>query len=256
MIRAMVVDDEVLSRDELKYLLEVYPEIEVCGEAANGESALELFNRLRPDVVFLDIQMPGVGGLAVARVLMQEQDPPVVVFATAYDQHAIEAFELNAMDYLLKPFSEERLDYTVQRLKRNVRKKDHLVERLERLVSKLESGVLHQGAPVKLAVEAEERLVLLSHPDVAYAYVEGRHVYLKTRERTYRSGYSMQELESKLPTPPFFRCHRGYLVNMDWVKEIHPWFNGAYQLVLDDKENSEVPVSRLSVKEMRSLLNI
>ncbi|MBS4021751.1 MAG: response regulator transcription factor [Dethiobacter sp.] len=255
-MRVMVVDDEVLSRNELKFLLGAYPHIEVCGEAANGETALEMCKSLKPDAVFLDIQMPGIGGLAAAGKLMQQEEPPVIIFATAYDKHAIQAFELNAVDYLLKPFSQERLCHTVQRLEQNWVKKENVVDRLEQLLSRLETGFPQQGIVVKLTAEVDERFIVLNHTDLAFAYVEGRYVYLKIRDRSYRSRYSMKELEGRLPAPPFFRCHRGYLVNINWVKEIHPWFNGTYQLIVNDNELSEIPVSRLHVKEMKKLLHL
>lgn len=255
MIRALVVDDETLSRDELKYLLEGQPGIGVCGEAVDGESALEQCSRLQPDVVFLDIQMPGMSGLKVAKKLVEQPDPPLVVFATAYDQYAIEAFELNAVDYLLKPFAGERLTRTVQRLKDNLLKKDALVERLEKLVAELENRTREHPMQVKLVAEQDGRLIPLCHRDIVYACVDGRCAVLKTRDCEHRSGYTMQELEEMLPGPPFFRCHRGYLVNLDWVQEVQPWFNGAYQLVMRDEQRSRVYVSRLKVKKLKELLN-
>jgi len=253
-IRVMVVDDESLSREELKYLLGAYPDIQVCGEASNGEMALQLYKRHRPDAVFLDIQMPGMSGLAVAGKLAQEQDPPVIVFATAYDKHAVEAFELNAVGYLLKPFSRERLHHTIQRLEHNRPQPDQMLAgHLEQILSVLKDGFCRQ-MPAKLTVELDERIIVLSHSDLVCAFTEGRHVHLKVGDRSYRTNYSLKELEGRLPSPPFFRCHRAFLVNFDRVKEIHTWFNGTYHLVLNDNEHTKVPVSRLHVKDMKALL--
>lgn len=257
MIKVLVVDDEKLSRDELKYLLGAYPELQVCGEASNGETALELYKRLQPDVVFLDIQMPGMGGLAVAAQLAHEEDPPVVVFATAYDKHAIQAFELNAVDYLLKPFSRERLRHTIRRLEKNRMKDERLLAVcLNKLLAGLEAGLPRRNMPAKITVELDERIIVLNQADVVFASVEGRHVYLKMRDRSYRTHYSLKELEHRLPTPPFLRCHRAYLVNFNWVKEIQTWFNGTYMLVLNDSAQTRVPVSRLHVKDMKGLLEL
>ena len=252
-MKVLVVDDEALSRDELKYLLEPFSNIEVCGEAANGEKALEVYYYLKPEVIFLDIQMPGMGGLAVAKKLMQEKIPPTIVFATAYDKHAIKAFELNAVDYLLKPFSQERICQTVLKLEKKQCAQSYLVSRLEQLLNKMEQEIPRQESLHKFTVEDNERIKIINYADLIFAYIEGRHVFLKTSNNVYRSNLSMTALENRLPKPPFFRCHRGYIVNMSRVQEIHTWFNGTYQLILDDEENSKVSVSRLHVKEMKKL---
>lgn len=251
-MRALIADDEVLSRDELKYLLSTHPGIKVCGEAATGEQVIQLCRRLQPDVVFLDIQMPGRNGLLVARELLRQPNPPLIVFATAYDQHALEAFQIEAIDYLLKPFSAERIHNTISRIQRNLLHKNQTLSQLQKLLARLEQ----EPQVIRLTADKDGRLILLKHREVAVAYAEGRSVFLKTADERLRTSLSLQELQERLPSPPFFRCHRGFLVNLDWVKEIHPWFNGAYQLILADKQQTQVPVSRLSVKDLRSALNI
>jgi len=255
-LQVLVVDDEALSRDELIYLLRDYPNIQVCGEAATGDQALQAYRRLLPDVVFLDIQMPGRCGLQVARELLRQPEPPLIVFATAYDQHAVDAFEVEAIDYLLKPFSAERLARTVHRLVRNLNRKERAVQRIDQLLSRLDGVWVAPPQPVRLTVDRDGRWILFKHTEVAVAYAEGRAVFIKTGNDCFRTALSLHELEDRLPSPPFFRCHRGYLVNLDWVKEIHPWFNGAYQLVLADQQKTQVPVSRLCVRDLRQMLNI
>lgn len=261
-MRIMIVDDEAPARDELQYLLEKLPGIEVVAMARNGNEALERIPVLKPDVVFLDIQMPDMSGLAVARSLLSvlgEQRLPLLVFATAYDQHALEAFEVNAMDYILKPFSEERLQQTIERLRRilasnagigsNTVQVPLRGDKLDRILTLLENP----SQRPKLPVEVNERIILLDLGDIFYAGVEGRHVRIKAKDGYYETGYSLSELESRLG---LLQTHKSYLVNKDMVREIVPWFNGTYNLILGDKEKSQVPVSRTFVKAVKQALHL
>ena len=248
MIHVLIVDDEAPARDELNYLLQQIPEIVVVGEAKNGKEAIKKVSELKPQVVFLDIQMPDMSGLTVCRELSLLYEPselPVIVFATAFDQHALEAFEVNAVDYILKPFSEERLHSTVDKVKRMI---SHFESQpLNRILSLLE-----KPKKTKLPIEENERIILLDPEEIVFCSISNRQVIITTKERDYTTGFNLNELGNKLG---FLRTHKSYLVNPEMVREIIPWFNGTYNLVMQDNKSSTVPVSRTYIKEVRSVLN-
>ncbi|AFM43360.1 response regulator of the LytR/AlgR family [Desulfosporosinus acidiphilus SJ4] len=253
-MRAFIVDDEALSRDELKYLLEQAADVSVVGMARNGSEALQLIPQMRPDVVFLDIQMPDLSGLVVARELfaaMPSNSAPLFVFATAFDEHALEAFEVSAIDYILKPFSAERLQNTLERLRglleRTGDSEKLKKDKLDRILNLLENP----SNQAKLPVEENERIILLEAEKIIYAWAEDRRVLVKTDTASYKTSYSLSELETKLG---LLQTHKSYLVNKDMVREIVPWFNGTYNLIMSDPQKSQVPVSRTYVKSVRSAL--
>ncbi|GAB6179521.1 LytTR family DNA-binding domain-containing protein [Desulfotomaculum defluvii] len=237
MIRVVVVDDEAPARDELIYLLKQHVDIEVVGEADDVQSALQVIKKERPDVVFLDISMPGGEGLEVARQLGRFTEAPLVVFATAYDQHAVEAFEVNAVDYLLKPFAEERVAESI--------------EKLQRMFSHKKQNLFQK----KIAVSSDDLIKLLNPEDIVFASRQGRDVLIKTAKDTYSVNYTLQALQNRLEDLPFFRPHHSFLVNIDKIETIEPGFQG-YQLVMKDDSSSRVPVSRNGMKEIRRLLGI
>ncbi|SFG39244.1 two component transcriptional regulator, LytTR family [Desulfotomaculum arcticum] len=237
-MRVVVVDDEAPARDELIYLLNQHSGLEVVGEADDAQCALQVLRKERPDVVFLDIAMPGGDGMEVARQLARLTDPPLVVFATAYHQHALKAFTVNAVDYLLKPFSKERVAETI--------------EKLRRLVNQDQSNNLLRQ---KIAVHDNDLIKLLDPSDIVYAGRQGRDVVIKTDNSCYTANHTLQSLEQRLANRRFFRPHHGYLVNVDKIEKIEPAFQG-YQLVMKDNESSRVPVSRSGMKEIRRLLDI
>lgn len=255
MVSVFIIDDEAPARDELKYLLEEIPEVEVIGTARNGLEALEQIPEKKPQVVFLDIQMPGMSGIHVARELIRRigfVDLPVIVFATAFDQHALEAFEVHAFDYVLKPFSSERLAVTMERIKHRLKNptvSGNETKKIDRILSLLEKPV----KKTKIPVEEDERIILLDPDDIVYAGIKGRHVMLKTNNREYITNYSLTELEERLG---LLQTHKSYLVNRNMVREVIPWFNGTYNLVMADQEKSEVPVSRTYVRSVRITLQI
>lgn len=237
-MRVMVVDDEAPARDELVYLLKKHAGLEVVAEADDAETALQTFRKERPEVLFLDISMPGGSGMEVARQLIRLTEPPLLVFATAYDQHAVEAFEVNAVDYLLKPFSEERVAETV--------------EKLRRIVKERKAGNIMQH---KIAVSEEDLIKILDPEEIVYAGRQGRDVIVKTINNLYTVNYTLQALEQRLSGQPFFRPHHSFLVNAEMIEKIEPGFNG-FQLVMKDRESTRVPVSRSGMKEIRRLLGI
>ncbi|MEW6698163.1 MAG: LytR/AlgR family response regulator transcription factor [Bacillota bacterium] len=238
-MRIVVVDDEAPARDELVYLLKQHADLEVVAQADDAHTALQSLRKERPDVVFLDISMPGGDGLEVARKLGAMTDPPLVVFATAYDRYALEAFEVNAVDYLLKPFSEQRVAETI--------------DKLRRLVNQRKTG--HHPLQTKIAVSDEDLITLLDPEEIVYAGRQGRAVIIKTSDKEYMVNYTLQGLEQRLDRISFFRPHHGFLVNVNKIEKIEPAFHG-YQLVMKDNISSRVPMSRSGMKEMKRLLGI
>lgn len=251
--RTLIVEDEGLARDELRYLLEGYPEFEIIGEGRNGDEAMELADRLRPDLIFLDIQMPGLNGLEVASALDRSEINSQIIFVTAYDEFAIKAFEVNATDYILKPYSPERIEKAVKKIKGRERTTE-LDEKLEKLLMRFAHE--EKKGPDKLAVEENEKIILLNPAEILYAESEGKKVFIQTTDKRYKVNYTLQELEQKLGRYGFFRSHRGYLVNTEKVIEIHPWFNGAYQMLISTNPPTKIPVSRLLVKDMKNILGL
>jgi two-component system, LytTR family, response regulator LytT len=236
----MVVDDEPLSRAELIHLLQTHQHIEVIAEADCGETALEKFFKLQPDVVFLDIEMAEMSGLDLAKMLQQMKQPPFIVFATAYPNYAVEAFRYEAIDYLLKPFDEEQVHETVMRLAR-------------KLTEKRENA--SEISTRKLAIEEEDGIVYVSPSEILFCCREERDTVIVTNQKTYHTKISLKDLEQKLRGNPFFRTHKSYLVNVEKVEQLIPWFNGAYQLTLTGC-SEKIPVSRNYVKALRQFLEL
>lgn len=258
-MRVMVVDDEQPARDELCYLLREIPGVEIVGEAATGEETLRKFKEYRPDALFLDIQMPDASGVDVARELARQGFTPAIVFATAYDQYAIEAFDINAVDYLLKPFSEDRLGKTVQRLRRRLEdgqvpgeqvQNREFLAKLDQIYTSLNAVERREG---KLKIEENGKIWLVPFGEILYATIEDRSVRIVTRERSYLTNYTLAELEGLLNTS-FLRVHKSYLASVDQIQSIIPWFNNTYNLIM--KDNSEIPVSRTYVKLFRERLGL
>ncbi|MEL1136661.1 LytTR family transcriptional regulator DNA-binding domain-containing protein [Desulfitobacterium sp. THU1] len=249
MIHVLIVDDEAPARDELAYLLNGVPEVHIDEMAKNGREALEKIQKLKPEVVFLDIQMPDISGLAVCReliALLKPDELPFIIFATAYDQHALEAFQVNAIDYVLKPFDEERIHAAIDKVKRlshppNPEAYNRILSLLERIPKS------------KLPIEENERIVLLDPDEIIYCTINGRQVLIQTQKNTYTTNYNLAELEHRLG---FLRTHKSYLVNTEKIREIIPWFNGTYNLVMLDDAASTVPVSRTYIKDFRSKIGL
>ncbi len=256
-IKCFVVDDEPPARQELQFLLENIPGVEVAGTAGSGEEALELIPLVDPDVVFLDIQLHDMDGLEVAARLAAMSAPPMVIFATAYDAFAVKAFELNAVDYLLKPIDADRLRDALCRAKARVRDggKD-LAAKVDQVLKELRAREGGGRVPAKIVAEEGGKLVLIDPAEVVYATVEGRYVRLHLSQRTMEVKMPLHELEQRLAGKGFIRTHRAFLVNGDRIKEIHPWFKGALKLVMDDPKGSELPVSRNFVKEFRERMGL
>lgn len=242
LIKVLIVDDEPYSRDELKHLLSAYRTIQIVGEAESGESAVMKTIELQPDVVFLDIEMPKVTGMVAAKVMMELKKVPLIVFATAYPQFAAEAFRLNVVDYLLKPYDEEQLHDTINRLEQvfNYSKEEPDFEKF--------TG--------KLAVESEGEVLYIEPRDILYIIKEERITKLITKNNhEFETKSSLKDLENKLVNYGFFRIHKSFLVNLEYVTRLTPWFNGAYQLQIAGRKEM-LSVSRNYVKGLRTRLEI
>jgi two-component system LytT family response regulator len=229
-IRAILVDDEPPALRRLHSLLGHYEEIEIVGEYSDGTAAIEGIRTDAPQVVFLDIQMPGVDGFQVIQALGRR--PPFIVFVTAYDEHAIRAFEAQALDYLLKPVTRERLRTTVERLAARLETESpaEVALRLERVVASL----TNTGAPSRVAVQQDGRVLLLDPDDIDWVEVQENYLALHVGRARYLLRSAMSALEERLPSGKFLRIHRARLVNIERVREIQPWFHGDYVLVLAD----------------------
>lgn len=253
-LKALIVDDEYPARMELRFQLSSFPDVEIIGEATNAREALRLIDALDYDVVFLDVQMPGTTGLELVKQLKGRDPMPAVVFVTAYENYAVPAFELRATDYLLKPIEAERLAETIQRLRELKGGGGNGgaggKEKQEEAKSEKKPGLTF------LLTEKDEKQIPLPLNEIVYIFSEGYNVYVQTHTERLLTRYTLQELTERLPSDQFFRCHRSYLVNIFQVKEISPYFNGAYILKMKDKEQSEVIVSRSNVKRMKELFSM
>jgi two-component system response regulator LytT len=250
-ISAILVDDEKLASDELAYQLREFPDVEIVATASNGLEAVQLIADLEPDLVFLDMQMPGLDGMGVIRKLHEKEIPlPYFVMATAYDQYAVEAFKWEALDYLLKPVEKERLSQAIERARKSV-------------AEKLKIAPVEPPPPkpslqrTKLLVKNNQRNFIVDAQDVVYATIEDGLITVVASSLEGQSNYrTIEELQSNLDPDMFWRVHRSYLVNIHRIKEVIPWFKSSFQLRMDDKKQTEVPVSRVQTKRLRALLKL
>jgi two-component system LytT family response regulator/two-component system response regulator LytT len=255
-LTALIVDDEQPARDELAFLLKSFPELEVVGQGKNGVEAVNLIRELNPQLVFLDVQMPGLDGLGVIRKLREKKTRlPLFIFVTAYDNYAVQAFEVSAVDYLVKPVARSRLEKAVERVRKMTEKADPTDQKIDRLVEMLERRPLPQKN--KLVVKAGGRLYLLDSDEIVYASIEDGVISIVTREFEGHSNFrTIEELQNTLDPKVFWRVHRSYLINVNRIKEVIPWFKSSYQLKMDDRKQTEIPVSRAQTRKLRELLNL
>ncbi|HUH07898.1 MAG TPA: LytTR family DNA-binding domain-containing protein [Egibacteraceae bacterium] len=246
--RCLIVDDEAPARAELRYLLRAFPNVQVVGEATNAEEALLLLRSLEYDVVLLDIRMPGGTGLEVAEALRAQRRPPAVIFTTAYPDHAVEAFDLAAADYLVKPFDEERLGRALERALSSGADED------DPGPASAVAGMPPEALG-RIPVQRGDRTFLVDESEVIYATAARGYSYLKLADDRVLVNYSLSDLERRL-SGHFFRAHRSNLVNLDHVRELVPDFKGALVLLMDDRQQSRVEVSRRQARELRRLLGL
>jgi len=261
-MKTVVVDDEQLARDELRFLLEQLGGIDIVAQAANGVEALQMIEEFQPDLVMLDVQMPGLTGFEVARRGVDAGLDTQVVFVTAFDQYAIDAFEVNAVDYVLKPVEQARLAMAVDRARKRIsaavrpeaRPDSRADPDLERLLQMLAD---RQGRREQLAIKVEERFLLVQADEVVHASVEDDQIRVVTNSLSGTSNYrTLDELQTRLDPAVFWRVHRSHLVNINKIKEIVPWFSRNYILKMKDAKGSEIPVSRAQTRRLREYLKL
>ncbi|MCK4257632.1 MAG: response regulator transcription factor [Halanaerobiales bacterium] len=247
-IRTVIVEDEKPAREELKFLLEQFSNIEIVGIAEHAQKGLELILEKRPDIAFIDIEMPVMNGLELAEKLYKMKDliHPKIVFTTTYDKFVLNAFEVEAVDYLLKPILDERLKATMDRL---------IPKAKSAIQSEYVQNFSHQKMK-KVPVDYKGRYKMISLEDILFFFTEEGDIVAKTIEGSYTVNSNLTELEENLKDQVFFRCHRSFLVNLNRVTEVVPWFKGKYLLIMDDKIKSEVYVSRTYIKELCEILKI
>ena len=252
-LTALVADDEQLARDELCFLLGRMTGVEVVSQAADGLQALDEITRLTPDVAFLDVQMPGLTGFEVARRLLENGTDLAIVFVTAFDHRAVEAFEVNAVDYLLKPVDGGRLDQAIARVRKR-RTGPPLGGQLERLV-RMMSG--QKDRRNQVAIKLTDRIALVQAEDIIYATLTEDSISIVTGRVSGTSNYrTLDELQARLDPEVFWRVHRSHLVNINKIKEIVPWFSRNYILRMKDAKATEIPVSRTQTRRLREYLKL
>jgi two-component system LytT family response regulator/two-component system response regulator LytT len=255
-LTALLADDEALATDELSFLLKDFPVVEIAGAATNGPEAVQKILDLEPDLVFLDVQMPGLDGMGVIRRIRELSrtdafEPPYFILVTAYDQYAIEAFRLEALDYLLKPIEPERLREAVDRAQRSILDRPAPAEDLESTAAK---PALQR---TKVLVRNASHNYIVDALDIVYATIDDGLITIVTTQFEGISNYrTIEELQSNLDPELFWRVHRSYLVNINRIKEVVPWFKSSFQLRMDDKKGAEIPVSRVQTKRLRTLLKL
>ncbi len=285
-LTAVIVDDEPLARRELHYLLGRAGDVTVVAEASNGIEAVEIIRSAAPDVVFLDVQMPGLDGFAVLKKLLGNKahgsvEMPEVVFATAFDQYAVRAFDVNAIDYLLKPFDEKRVHQAIDKVRRRrsavsapaleqvpqASSEERLESLLKLLQLQAEAGTqkpvgVAQGPDSKVrsgkvVVRSGQRLLLVDQRDISFASIEEGDISVVT---TTMDGLAncrtIEELADQVDAETFWRAHRSFLVNIQHIREVVPWFKSSYLLRMDDRKHTEIPVARAQIKRLRELFNL
>jgi len=276
-ISALIIDDEQLAREELKYLLDEVGGVDVVAQGANGIEAVELIEEFHPDLVFLDVQMPGLDGFQVIQKLAEKRpngsgEPlPQIVFATAYDQYAVRAFAVNAVDYLLKPFDRGRVSEAVERARTRIAAEasgnaepsagssptSSQIDELLKLLNRNQGAERASAQPAKLIVQLQSRLLLVDQAEICFAAIDEGVIRIVTRTFEGQSKCrTLEELQELLDSASFWRAHRGFVVNINHIREVVPWFKSSYQLRMNDKQQTEIPVSRAQTKRLRELFKL
>lgn len=245
-VTVLIVDDEDLARAKIRTLLGGFADVECVGEAANGLEAVELIRKRAPDVVILDIQMPGMDGFQVIDSL---EEVPLIIFATAYNEYAIKAFEVNSVDYLLKPITKERFSEALERARQLLAGGPDLDRQAERIARLVQSKGVE-----RLPVMKGKRIILLDVDAIVWVGVRDELVFVHTRDARFLVNMTMAELEKRLAPGTFFRIHRSSIVNLNRVLEIVPWFAGKYKVIVADEDRTELVLSRARAKSLREIL--
>jgi two-component system, LytTR family, response regulator LytT len=254
-LSVIIVDDEQLARDELSYLLRDVEDLEIIGQGKNGLEAVSLIKETSPDLVFLDVQMPGLDGFGVIKKLLEKKIPlPHIVFSTAFDQYAVQAFEVNALDYMLKPFDKKRVFQAIEKARKTQESGVPPSEKLDTLVKLLEQ---QKPQTTKVLLKANNRLFLVDQKEICFASIEDGVITVVAQNMEGQSNCrTLEELLTSLDTNLFWRAHRSYLVNINRIKEVVPWFKSSYQIRMDDKKQTEIPVSRAQTRRLRDLFGL
>jgi two-component system response regulator LytT len=256
-LTAVIVDDEQLARDELSFLLKSMDDVNIVAQGRNGLEAVNLVRDHSPDLLFLDVLMPGLDGFGVLKKLIDKKIPlPQIVFATAFDQYAVKAFEVNAIDYLLKPFDKKRVAQAVEKARKRVQSAASAEgEKLDALMKMMEAQQKPQNS--KVLLRSAGRLFLVDQKDVCYASIEdGIISVVATTHEGQSNCRTLEELLEDLDPGTFWRAHRSFVVNINRIKEVVPWFKSSYQLRMDDRKQTEIPVSRAQTKRLRELFGL
>ncbi len=263
-LSAVIVDDEQLARDELLFLLKSAGDVEVVAQGRNGLEAVNLIKEHNPDIVFLDVQMPGLDGFGVIKKLLDKKiRVPQVVFATAFDQYAVKAFEVNAVDYLLKPFDKKRVGEAIQRARTKMEPTaapaaSAANDKLDALVKMLEDRESQSKAhPQKILIKSAGRMFLVDQKEICYSSIEDGIISVVTATIEGQSNCrTLEELLDSLDPNLFWRAQRSYIVNINRIREVVPWFKSSYMLRMDDKKQTEIPVSRAQTRRLRELFRL
>ncbi|MFK4784505.1 LytR/AlgR family response regulator transcription factor [Fusobacterium sp. MFO224] len=240
MLNYIIVEDEMPAREELKYFLKKWEELNLIKEFDNPVDTLKYFqNKNDIDIVFLDINMPSIDGVSLAKLLVKLKDNIKIIFVTAYKEHAIDAFEIKAFDYILKPYSEERIDKVIL---------DLLNDKREELENK-------NSLVKKIAVHDEDRLKIIFLNEIYFIEVLDKECIIHTKEKYYKSKLNLSKFEEILPRDKFYRCHRSYIVNLNKITEIDAWFNGSYYVTLEELKD-KIPISRGNMKRLKEIFII
>lgn len=246
-VKIVIVEDEKISSDELRYIISKDKRFKVVGQAYDGISALKLIENEEPEIVFIDINIPGKNGVELAEEVKAILPNTILIFLTAYDSYAIKAFEIKIYDYILKPYDEKRIKESLNYALRSItsRNEHEIIDILDRLENTKNFK--------KVPCENNGRIILIDASKIYFCYSEGERNYVKTDQEVFCTAKTLQDLMEKTN---FFRCHRSYIVNLEKVKEVYPWFNGTYKLIVDNDEKDEIPVSRSHVKEVKIALGL
>ena len=277
-ITALIIDDEQLAREELQYLLEDAGDVDILAQGRNGIEAVELIESHHPDLVFLDVQMPGLDGFAVLKRVIEHGDGsplPQIIFATAFDQYAVRAFDVNAIDYLLKPFDRSRVLQAVERARQRIQENfpagddasataapynsslptESRIDALLKLMEQQHASIRPQSG--KIILQAQSRLLLIDQKDICFASIDDGTISVATPTLEGQSKCrTLEELLDLLDPAIFWRAHRSYVVNINHIKEVVPWFKSSYQLRMADKKQTEIPVSRAQTRRLRELFKL
>ena len=255
MIRALVIDDEKPSRDELKFLLTEIEGLEISGEAGDGIEAAKLIAKLEPDIIFLDVQMPELSGIDLAENIQSMKNKPYIVFSTAYDSFAIKAFDLGAIDYILKPYSRERIRKSIEKYKEFAAEgTGELADQLNKILTLYRNKERKTGFS-RITVVKGESFHPLRPEDIVAVIAAGKKTRIVALNEEFEDHNTITHFEEILPKEIFFRSHRSYLINLDYIKKIGIWFNNTYQLTMENLDE-KIPVSRSRVHDFRQLMSI